>query len=101
MKRSKFTETQIAKTNEAGRKVEDISRELGTSTATFYLWRKKYGGMEASHLKRLKELEAEKIRPKRMYTDQAIELEMPRMSFQKSDRAFCETYCVLVFSRSI
>jgi len=81
MKRSKFTESQIVaalKSNEAGRKVDEICRELGVSTATFYTWRKKYGGMEASHLKRLKELEAENARLKRMYADQAMQLEMAK-----------------------
>ena len=60
MKKSKFTESQIIKAikeNESGRRVEDISRELGINPGTFYNWRKKYSGMEISHLKRLKELE--------------------------------------------
>jgi len=81
MKRSKFSESQIVnalKANEAGRKVDELCRELGISTATFYTWRKKYGGMEASHLKRLKELEAENARLKRMYADQAMQLEMAK-----------------------
>ena len=81
MKKSRFTETQIVKalqSNESGSRVEDISRELGISTATFYHWRKKYGGMEASHLKRLKELEAENARLKRMYADQAMQLQMAK-----------------------
>jgi putative transposase len=81
MKKSRFTETQIIKVlkeNEAGRKVDDICRELGISPATFYQWRKKYGGMEASHLKRLKELEAENAQLKRMYADQALQLEMAK-----------------------
>lgn len=81
MKKSRFTETQIIKAlkeNEGGRKVEDISRELGISTGTFYQWRKKYAGMEASHLKRLKELEAENAKLKRMYAEQALQLEMAK-----------------------
>ena len=81
MKKSKFSETQIIKAlkeNEAGRKVEDISRELGISTGTFYQWRKKYSGMEASHLKRLKELESENTKLKRMYAEQALQLEMAK-----------------------
>ena len=81
MKKSKFTETQIIKAikeNEAGRKVEDISRELGINVGTFYNWRKKYSGMEASHLKRLKELEAENSKLKRMYAEQAIQLVMAK-----------------------
>ena len=74
MKRSKFTESHIIKAlkeNEGGRSVEEISRELGIKKGTFYNWRKKYGGMEVSHLKRLKELEEENRRLKRMYADQA------------------------------
>lgn len=53
MKKSKFSESQIIKAlkeNEAGRSVEVISRELGINKGTFYAWRKKYGGMELSHL---------------------------------------------------
>ncbi len=81
MKKSKFTETQIIKAikeNEAGRKVEDISRELGINVGTFYNWRKKYSGMEVNHLKRLKELESENSKLKRMYAEQALQLEMAR-----------------------
>ena len=81
MKKSKFSESQIIKAikeNEGGRRVEDISRELGISTVTFYQWRKKYAGMEASHLKRLKELESENAKLKRMYAEQALQLEMAK-----------------------
>ena len=81
MKKSKFTESQIIKSikeNESGRRVEDISRELGINPGTFYNWRKKYSGMEVSHLKRLKELEAENANLKRMYADQALQLEMAK-----------------------
>lgn len=79
MKKSRFTETQIIsalKENESGRKVEDISRELGISTGTFYQWRKKYSGMDASHLKELKELQAENARLKRMYAEQGLQITM-------------------------
>jgi putative transposase len=81
MKRSKFTESQIIKAlkeNEAGRSVEEISRELGINKGTFYNWRKKYGGMEVSHLRPLKELEEENRKLKRMYADQALQLEMAK-----------------------
>ena len=81
MKKSKFTESQIIKAlkeNEAGRTVEEISRELGINKGTFYNWRKKYGGIEVSHLKRLKELEEENRKLKRMYADQALQLEMAK-----------------------
>lgn len=77
MKKSKFTESQIIealKENEAGRSVEEISGELGINKGTFYNWRKKYGGVEVSHLKRLKELEAENLKLKRMYADVSLDL---------------------------
>jgi putative transposase len=79
MKTSKFSESQIVsilKQQDAGVKVADICREHGISQATFYKWRSKYGGMDASMLGRVKELEAENARLKRMYAesqmDQAI-----------------------------
>ena len=62
MKKSNFTESQIVaaiKKQEAGTSVKDICRELGVSAATYYKWKAKYGGMEVSELKRVKELEAE------------------------------------------
>ncbi|MBL6447580.1 transposase [Fulvivirga sp. 29W222] len=76
MKKSKFSESQIIKAikeNEAGRSVEEISRELGINTGTFYNWRKKYSGMEASQLKELKELQEENAKLKRMYADMALQ----------------------------
>lgn len=81
MKKSKFTESQIIKAlkeNESGRSVEEISRELGINKGTFYNWRKKYGGMEVSHLKRLKELEAENQKLKRMFADVSLDLQMAK-----------------------
>ena len=81
MKKSKFTESQIIKAlkeNEAGFSVDEISRELGISKGTFYAWRRKYGGMEVSHMKRLKELEDENRKLKRMYAEQALKLEMAK-----------------------
>ena len=76
MKKSKFSESQIIKAikeNESGRSVEEISRELGINTGTFYNWRKKYSGMEASQLKELKELQEENAKWKRMYADMALQ----------------------------
>jgi putative transposase len=70
MKRSKFTDSQIidsVKRVEAGIGVPDICRELGISTATFYKWRAKYGGMDVSMMSRMKELEDENRRLKKMY----------------------------------
>lgn len=76
MKRSKFSETQIVailKEGEAGRLVAEICREHGISNATYYQWKSKYGGMEASDLKRMRELEDENSRLKKMYADLALE----------------------------
>lgn len=76
MKKTKFTESQIIKAlkeNEAGRDVNDLCRELGIHRATFYSWRKKYGGMEVKELKRLKELEEENRKLKQMYADLALD----------------------------
>lgn len=75
MKKSRFTETQIVKAikeHETGRKAEDLCRELGISTVTFYKWKQRYGGMEASDVKRLKELEEENSRLKRMYANLSL-----------------------------
>lgn len=77
MRKSKFTESQIVKTLkqvEGGRQVKDVCRELGISEQTYYTWKSKYGGMEASDVKRLKDLEAENSRLKRMYADLALEV---------------------------
>jgi putative transposase len=76
MKKTRFTETQIVsilKSADAGLKVKDLCREHGISEATYYNWKSKYGGMEASDVKRMKELEAENARLKRMYADLALE----------------------------
>ncbi len=76
MKRSRFSESQIIKAikeNEQGRSVDEICRELGIATGTFYNWRKKYGGMETSQLKELKELQAENAKLKRMYAELALQ----------------------------
>lgn len=76
MKKSKFTESQIVKAlkeHEAGRSTEDICRELGINRATFYNWRKRYGGLETNELKRLKELEEENRKLKAMYADLALD----------------------------
>lgn len=76
MKRSRFRETQIItilKQQEAGMKVADICRDHGISQATFYNWKSKYGGMEASDVKRLRELEEENVRLKRMYAELSLD----------------------------
>ena len=72
MRKSKFTEHQIVsmlKQHEAGAKVAEICREHGISNATFYQWKSKYGGLDASQLKLVKELQEENSRLKRMYAE--------------------------------
>jgi len=76
MKKTNFTESQIIKalqSNQEGRSVAEVSRELGIDKSTFYYWRKKYCGMEVSHLKRLKELEQENSKLKHMYADVSLD----------------------------
>ena len=76
MRKSKFSEHQIIgalKRAEQGVAVKDICRELGVSVATFYQWRSKYGGMEASDLKRIRDLEDENRRLKQMYADLSLD----------------------------
>lgn len=78
MKRSKFTEQQIVgvlKQAEAGVPVKDLCRKIGISDQTFYNWKAKYGGLGVSELKRLRELEAENAKLKKMYADLALENE--------------------------
>src|SRR5690606_10897708 len=76
MKSSKFTETEIVsilKQADAGVPVKDICRQAGISAATYYAWKAKYGGLDASELRRVKELEAENSRRKRMYAELALD----------------------------
>lgn len=86
MKKTRFTETQIVsilKQQEAGRSTKEICREHGISGATFYNWKSKYGGMEASDVKRIKDLEEENARLKRMYANLAMDNEILRDLFTK------------------
>ena len=78
MKRTKFTESQIVaaiKKQETGISTKEVCRELGISEATFYNWKAKYGGMEASDVKRLKDLEAELSQYKQMYAEVSFKLQ--------------------------
>ncbi len=76
MRKSKFSEVQIAavlKEAEAGVAVAEVARKHRISAATFYQWRSKYGGMEVSDLQRMRELEQENLRLKRMYADLSLD----------------------------
>ena len=79
MRKSRFTDSQILamlKQNEQGASVADICREHGVSSAQFYKWRSKFGGMDASMMKRLKELEVENARLKKMYAEEKLKAEI-------------------------
>jgi putative transposase len=75
MKKTRFTETQIIailKKQESGIKVSDLCRENGISDATFYNWKAKYGGMDVNELKRVKQIEQENARLKKMYAELSL-----------------------------
>ena len=78
-KKSKFTEEQIAfalRQGETGTRVEEICRKFGISQATYYNWKKKYGGLGVSELRRLKQLEAENAQLKKLVADLSLDKEM-------------------------
>ncbi len=86
MKRSRFTDSQIMdalKRAEAGLAVPDLCRELGISSATFYKWRAKYGGMDVSMMARMKELEAENARLRKMYVEEKLKAEIVTEALEK------------------
>ena len=90
MKISRFTENQIMailKQNEAGASVPDLCREHGISSASVYKWRAKFGGMDASLMKRMKELEDENRRLKKCTLKNGLRLKSPRTLLQKSGEA--------------
>lgn len=79
MKKNKFSDSQILsilKEVDSGIKVSDVSRKHGISEATIYNWRSKYSGMELSELKRLRELEQENARLKRIVADQQLDIQI-------------------------
>lgn len=79
MKKSKFSDSQIMdalKRVQGGLPVPEVCRELGISTATFYQWRSRYGGMDTSMMARMKELEEENRRLKKMYADERLKAEI-------------------------
>lgn len=79
MRKSRYSDSQILailKQNEHGVSVSDLCREHGMSSAQFYKWRSKFGGMDASMMKRMKELEDENRRLKKMYAEERIKAEL-------------------------
>ncbi len=86
MKTSRYSDSQILailKQAEAGTPVPALCREHGMSNASFYKWRAKFGGMDASLMKRMKELEDENRRPKKMYADERLKAEMVKEALAK------------------
>jgi putative transposase len=86
MKRSRFSDSQIIailKLAEAGSPVPELCREHGISSATFYKWRTRYGGMDASLMVRMRELEDENRRLKKMYAEERLKAEIVQEALQK------------------
>ena len=86
MRKSKFSDSQIVdalKRADGGTPVPELCREIGISTATFYKWRSKYGGMDASLMARLKELETENARLKKMYAEERLKAEIVQEALKK------------------
>lgn len=86
MKKSRYSDSQIMailKQAEAGVPVPELCREHGMSSASFYKWRSKYGGMDASMMVRMKELEAENRRLKRMYAEERLKAEIIQEAMAK------------------
>ena len=86
MKKSRFSDSQIVealKRVESGLAVPEVCRELGISSATFYKWRAKYGGMDTSMMSRMKELEAENARLKKMYAEERLKADILQEAIAK------------------
>ncbi len=86
MKKSRYSDSQIMgilKQAEGGSPIPELCREHGMSSATFYKWRSKYGGMDASMMARLKELEEENRRLKKMYAEERLKAEIVQEALQK------------------
>jgi putative transposase len=94
MKKSGFSDSQIMailKQGEAGVPVTELCREHGMSNATFYKWRAKYGGMDASLMARMKALEDENRQLKKMYAEERLEYDIIQEAMGKSGEAFSTT----------
>ncbi|EIW8844950.1 transposase, partial [Klebsiella pneumoniae] len=90
MKKTRYTEEQIAfalKQAETGTRVEEVCRKMGISEATFYNWKKKFGGMGVTELRRLRQLEEENQRLKRLVADLSLDKEMLQEVIKKSSEA--------------
>lgn len=86
MKKSRYTESQIfriLKEAETGVPVPELCRKHGMSSASFYKWRAKYGGMDVSSMKRLKELEEENARLKKMYAEEKLKAQIVAEALEK------------------
>jgi len=86
MKKSRYTDSQILailKQAESGKPLSELCREHGMSSATFYKWRAKYGGMDASLMSRMKELEDENCRLQKMYAEERLKAEIIQEALAK------------------
>ena len=93
MKRSKFTESQIIfalRQAETGVKVQEVCRKMGISEATFYNWKKKYGGLGVTELRRLRQLEEENAKLKQIVADLSLDKQMLQDIIKKSSEAVSE-----------
>jgi len=90
MKASKFSESQIVailKSQTADKTVEQICREHGIAPATFYHWKKKYGGMESEEIKRMRDLEAENARLKKLLADKSLDYDILKEGYERLKKA--------------
>lgn len=95
MKKSKYTDEQIAfalKQADLGTSVDEVCRKMGISDATFYNWRKKYGGLGPSEVRRMRQLEEENTKLKRLVEDLSLDKACCRTCWQKNSKAFPQAY---------
>ena len=95
MKKSKYTDEQIAfalKQAELGTSVDEVCRKMGISDATFYNWRKKYGGLGPSEVRRLRQLEEENTKLKRLVADLSLDKAMLQDVLAKTKLIYCSTW---------